>query len=98
MGFIRGHGFVLDATGDDEELAGFKVHHSIAKVKIETSFQDQEQFVFGIVVVPDKFAFDLHQLDVLAVEFADDSRRPSLAELRQLVCEIDLLHSGAFRR
>ncbi len=44
------------------------------------------------MVVPHEVALDFDQLDVLAVELADDPRAPTLVKLGQLFGEVNLLH------
>jgi hypothetical protein len=63
---------------------------------------DQEQFVLVVVVVPDERPLEFDQLDHLAVQLTDDFRLPVVAELRQFLAEIHLVHdllrfSGASR-
>src|SRR5207237_7148275 len=93
---------VFDATVDDQELALFEPDVPIPKLHAKPAFDDKEEFVLGVVVVPDERPLELDQLHLLAVQLADDLRLPLVAELRQLLAEDYLLHdrlrfSGAFR-
>lgn len=67
---------MFDATWNNEKLAGFKAHDLVAKVEIETPLQNEEQFVLGVVPMPNEFAFQLYEFDVLTIQLADDSRSP----------------------
>ena len=44
------------------------------------------------VVVPDELTPELHQLDLLAVQLADDFRLPLVGEQSELVSQVDLVH------
>ena len=57
--------------------------------------QHQEHLVLGLVRVPDELALELHQLDVLAVQLADDLRLEVIREPRQLVGDVDLFGDRA---
>ena len=65
-----GHGAVLDASGRDEELALFERDFPVPRFRAEPTLHDQEQLV--LVIVPDELPFELDQLDVLAVQLADE--------------------------
>lgn len=74
MSFSCGHRFVLDSPRHDEELAFGEFDDSIAEVDFESAVEDEEEFIFLLVMMPDEFAFDLREFDLLTVEFADDPR------------------------
>jgi hypothetical protein len=78
-------GPVLDATGHDQELALLQPHVTIPKLHAKPAFDDQEEFVLMVVVMPDEQPLELDQLDLLAVLFANDLRLPLVAEQRQLL-------------
>ena len=42
----------------------------------QLAFHDEEQFVFGLVAMPDELAFELDQLEVRVVDLARDARMP----------------------
>jgi len=81
VGFTRSDGFVLDPARDDEELALVELDYPVSKVNRELAGNDQEQFVLGIVVVPDEFALELGKLDVLVIQLTDNARAPVFREL-----------------
>src|SRR5262249_47433164 len=64
----------------------------VPELHAEPPLHDQEQLVLVLVPVPDELAQELHQLDVLAVEFADDPGAPAVGEAGELLGEVDLLH------
>jgi hypothetical protein len=87
-----GDGPMFDATRHDQEFALLQPDVPIPKLHAEAPFHDKEQFVLLVVVVPDEQPLLLDQFHLLAVQFADDLWLPLVAELRQLLDEIDLLH------
>src|SRR5437016_5778785 len=60
----------------DEEVNLNQSHALLAKIHPETSSQDQEEFVLLRVVMPDELALELHDLHVLPIQIADDTRVP----------------------
>src|SRR6266480_329968 len=48
-------------------------------------------------MVPGERAFELHQLQILAVQLSDDARIPVVIEQRELLREIDFVHSSSIR-
>ncbi len=83
---------VLNASGHDQELASLKLNTPISELHAEPTIHDQEEFIFVIMLVPNELALELHQLDLLAVQFAHDLRAPIVTEERQLIAEVDFLH------
>src|SRR5690242_14882137 len=86
---------MIDAARDDEEFAGVEIHRSIAKLHPEFTAHKEEHLVLIVVVMPDELAQEPDQLDLLAVEIADDLRAPVLGELGELLGEINF-GRGAF--
>lgn len=78
--FVFGDGLVLDAAGDDAELSFAERDHAVSKVQIELAGEDEEHLVFIGMVMPDVLALKLDELDVLAVELADDLGGPVVGE------------------
>jgi hypothetical protein len=58
----------------------------------KAAFDDEEEFVFMIVVVEDELALDLVELDMLAVEFGGDVGLPVFGYLGELFGEVDFGH------
>ncbi len=90
--FVLGDGFVLHAAGDDAELAFAEGDDAIPKVQIELAGEDEEHFIFIGMVMPDVIALKLDELDVLAVEFADDLGGPVFRDKAELLIQIDGRH------
>jgi hypothetical protein len=73
---LLGHGPDFDAGRHDQEFAYFQPDVSIPELHAEPAFDDEEEFVLGVVVVPDERPLELDQLHLLAVQLADDLRFP----------------------
>src|SRR5436190_13987966 len=86
---------MFDSPWDDHEFSLLDPFGPIAEIHPESSLDDQEQFVLQLVLVPDELALELHELDLLAVQFADDFRAPGLGELRQFPGQADLVHNAS---
>ena len=65
---------------NDERISRFHI-------KIQ---EDQEKLVLVLVMMPDELAFELHKLNVLAIELTDDVGAPGLRELPKFVGEVHL--------
>src|SRR5271165_4416959 len=53
----------------------------VAELHAEAAFDDQKHFVFVVVVMKDKLAFELVELHSLAVKFGTDVRFPVFGDL-----------------
>ena len=91
MGLGFGDRLVFHSPGNDEELAFVEFDDPIAKMYRQVAVEDQEELVLVLVMVPDELAFELGELDVLAVEFADDTGAPMFSELLEFPGEVDLV-------
>jgi hypothetical protein len=70
--FFVGDGLVLDATGNDDELAFFDPFVTVAEFHAEAAFHHEEHFVLVFVMMKNEFALEFVELDGLAVEFGSD--------------------------
>ena len=80
---------MLDAARHDQKLPFPKTHHGVPELHVELAAQNHEELVFRIVPVPDEGSLELHDLDVLSVQLADDLRVPVRREERELLLEVD---------
>ena len=78
---------------NDEEFALLDPDPPVAELHVEPPLDDQEKFVFLLVVVPLEGAAELDQLDLLAIEFPNDLGLPMIAEKSELFFQVDLLHT-----
>jgi hypothetical protein len=92
VGFGLRDGPMLDASRNDEELSFPERDIPIAKLHDEAATNDEEELVFVFVLMPHELPLELHELDLLAVEFPDDLGIPLRVEQRELLAEIDLLN------
>src|SRR5580692_6711858 len=80
----------------DQEFAGTEAFDAlpvgVTVMHRDFAFDDHEQFVFDVVMVPDKLTIDLNELHMKVIEFADDLRVPRLAERIELLVQINFLH------
>jgi hypothetical protein len=96
--FFVGYWTVLDAARYDDEFAFFDPLVVVAEIHAETAFNDQEELVFVVVMVEDKFSFELVELYVLAVELGGDVRLPVLGNPGKFIGDVDLGHDEASER
>ena len=89
---LFGDGPMFNATRHDQELACYQPDVPIPKLHAKPALDDEEEFVLVVVVVPDERPLELDQLHLLAVQLADNLRLPLVAELRQLLAEVHLVH------
>src|SRR5262245_29535470 len=73
---------MLDAARNDDELSRLDLTHFVSKLHPQQTGQDEEELVFGLVMMPDELALQLDQLHSLSVEFADDARSPVFRDVR----------------
>jgi hypothetical protein len=83
---------MLDTVGNNDELAFPRAEILIAQADCQLAFDYHEKLVFGFVIVPDKIALQLDQLDVAVVEFANDLGMPTLLEQGEFLGRIDYLN------
>ena len=75
-----GNGAVLHAPWYDHELPLLQPDVAVTILHAELPANDQKQLILLIVLVPDKLALELHEVDVLPVQLADDPRVPMIVE------------------
>ena len=89
MGLGRCDRLVLDAAWNDAEVTGLKCSGLIAKFNLKLSAEDQKPF-FGIrVLMPDKFAFEFGQFELIVSQLSNHLGCPLFAELVQFPREVD---------
>jgi hypothetical protein len=73
-------------------------HDAIAELHVEPAVHYEKQLVLGVVSMPDELALELDELDVLAVELADDLRVPAGIEPGERFAKVDLFRAASRRR
>ncbi len=94
--FLLGHGTVFDPVRHYDKLAGFDPFVPVAEFHAEAAFDDQEHFVFVIVMVEDERAVELDELHVLSVEFGGDAGLVVVVNFSELLGDVDLGHGISF--
>ena len=74
MTFLLGNRLVFNAFWNDEHFTFIQRDLATAKVNIEMTFHNDEDFIGLRVVVPDKFALHLGELEMIVVHLGDDLR------------------------
>jgi hypothetical protein len=95
--FFLGDGAMLHAAWDDQEFAFVQINAAVAEVHPEAAFDDQKHFILTHVMVPDEFALELDEFDVLAVEFGDDAGIPMIVDESELLAQVDRRHSASMK-
>jgi len=70
--FFVGNRSVLDTTRNDQKIAGLEIDRAIPKLHAKTPAMHEEHLVFVIVMMPHELTHELHDLYVLAIQFAND--------------------------
>jgi hypothetical protein len=86
---------VLDPARHDVEVALPQLDVAVPQLDRQPPLDDEEEVVGVRVRVPDELAPRLRDLDLVAVEAADDPRPERLVEGRELLAEVDRLVYGA---
>jgi hypothetical protein len=72
---------VLDATRDDEQVAGLQVDVAVPELDSQAPGEQKERLLLVVVNVPGRGADALGDLEQVAVGMADNALRPELGEL-----------------
>ena len=92
MNLIGRDGPVLDAARDDQKLPFFQPERMVPKIHSESPLDDQEQLILVLMMMPDKLSLEFDQLDVLAVQIANDPRIPVVVEQAEFFLDVYFLH------
>jgi hypothetical protein len=90
--FFLGYRTVLDSMWHHDILALFDPLVPVAEFHAEASLDDEEHFVFVVVMVKYELSFKLVELHVLAVEFCTDIGLPVFGDFRELLSDVDFGH------
>jgi len=85
VGLTLGGRTVFHAAGYDEELPLLQLDFTPTQPNGEPSFEDEEELVFVLMLVPHKLALELDELHQLAVQMPYDSGTPVIIEQPQLL-------------
>jgi hypothetical protein len=95
VNLLFGDRTMFDATGHDEELPLLQTDVTLPELHPESSFDHQEEFIFAVMLVPDKLTLELGQLDVLPVQLAHNLGAPVIVEESELFPDIHLGYPSA---
>jgi hypothetical protein len=76
MGLALGDRSVLYALGYYEYFTRAKPNSAVSQLNRDMPNENQKEIVGIVVLVPNEFALDLHNHEVMPVEAADDTRLP----------------------
>ncbi len=88
------HSAMFDAPRHDEDFSLVQRHTAVPELHPHASLPDEKQLVLIVMMMPDEFPLELHELDLLAVEACHDLRAPMLGETGEFVVEIDRCNRG----
>src|SRR5450432_2160999 len=88
---------MLYLAGHDDEFAFADDGFVIAEFHAQGAFDDQEELVFVIVMMPEKFAFEFNGFYVAIVDLADDMGLVLLGEESEFLLQVDGFHDCSYR-
>ena len=99
MGFGGCDRLVLDAAWNDAEFPDLKCSALIAKFNLQLSTEDQKTFFRIRVLMPDKFAVEFGQFELIISQLGNHLGGPLFVELAQFPREVDdgRCHLWSFR-
>ena len=94
--FLR-HGSMRDSTWNDQKLALRESDLPVREIHGESSLDDQEQLFLVLTMMTDELAVKLDQLDLLAVQLADDLGTPVILESRKRLLNVHFVRHAHVR-
>src|SRR5579862_1247247 len=89
---------MFDAAGHHEELSLVEFDVAVPQLEGQMAFEHEEEVVGLIVLMPDEFAFDFDQQNVVVVERRDDPWCPMVVEACELFDQVRFgFHRFPFR-
>ncbi len=92
LDFTVRYGPMFDRSGNDQHITRPQRNRSVAKLDRELPVDDKKQLVFVFVPMPDKFASQPCQFDVLVVNGSNNLGVPNCIKGGEFFVEIDFLH------
>ena len=89
---VFGKGVVLYATGYDDHFP--LLHHlgAVAKLHVQSAFENEESFVFMLMAVPNEVVAKLCEFYLLPVQFPNDVRLPVIGKPAKFFVDIYYHH------
>jgi hypothetical protein len=92
--FLVRYRTVFDALWHNQKFAWPDYGFVIAKFNSKGAFDDQEQFIFIVMVMEDELAPELHGFDVSVVQIADDAGMEVVGKVAEFFAQIYRFHRG----
>src|SRR6266852_3220342 len=92
VNFFLGDGKMIHSARYDQKFSLAHNGFAVAELHLEPAFDDEEELVLVVVVMPDEFAFQFNGLDVAIVYLTDDPGVPVVGEEAELFFKIYGLH------
>lgn len=89
LAFAFCEGLVPCSFGDDVHFSSVERDGPVFKFNVHAAFKDDEHFIGVAVVVPDKFAFNLDEFELVIVHLSDDFGGPVFREEFEFFCEVN---------
>lgn len=83
---------MLYAFGHYEYFAWPEPNSAVPQLNSNMPGENQKEIVGIVVFVPNEFALDLYNHEVMPVEAADDARLPIFRKCGEFIREIDCVH------
>jgi len=87
--FVDCSGLVLHTFPNHKHLSRRKRYQSVSERDRHLAFHHDESLVGVHMLVPDKLPLNFHDLELVVVHLGDNSRRPMVRELAELLTEAD---------
>ena len=88
-------GLVPCSFGDDVHFSSVERDGPVFKLNVHAALKNNEHFIGMAVVMPDKFAFNLDEFELVIVHFSDDFWRPVVREEFEFFREVNDGHGGS---
>ena len=85
MNLVVGNRAVLRPAGDNEQLTRPEHDVAVAELDRQLARQDEEQFVGVLMAVPDEFALNLDDLDLVVIQLRNGFWRSVFGEQAQFL-------------
>jgi len=95
MDFLIGQKSMAGIARYYEQIAFLQDQVVVLELNAQLPLEHQQKFVFGLVMVPIEFAFDLGQFDRLIVQVPNQLGLPVLVEGSQFFRNIDFFHDSS---
>ncbi len=82
---------MLDPSRHNQEFPFLNPNAFVSKLHTKSSLHDEEEFVFGVVLVPDKLSLKFDDFDLLTIEFPYDFGTPVVKKKVKFLAQVDFI-------